>query len=249
MLCYQVWNICTTFSKHQSTTLMSFLKPAIFLGLFLALTNIAVSQSYSVTPNDTSEMTGMKEDLQSLMISQLNTSSDTIRLKWKKVSEVVPANWDATICDNAICYGSLVDSGQMTKTAPGATSFLLLHVTAHVNYGTAIVRYAVWDVTTPAQRDTLTFIVNVTATAGIADASDISTVMLYPNPVNNTLQITSNLQTGFAYIVTDLSGREVQRGNALSSSFSLSTANFPQGSYLVTLSDNNTICTHKIIKE
>ncbi len=228
---------------------MNLLKHIVLLGLCLALTNIAVSQSFYETPNDTVELTGMKEDLQSLMISQLNTSADTIRVKWQKVSEAVPSNWDATICDNSICYASLVDSGRMIPTAPGATSFLLLHVTAHVNFGTAIVRYAVWDETTPAQRDTLTFIVHITATAGITGANDASGIRIYPNPVTNILQIRSDLGTDITFRVTDLSGKEVQRGSMISS-VSVSTDGLPSGCYFVTFLDRSKILsTHKIIKE
>ncbi|MBS1683989.1 MAG: T9SS type A sorting domain-containing protein [Bacteroidetes bacterium] len=229
---------------------MNFLKSTVLLGLMLALTNISVAQSYSITPNDTAEISGMKEDLLSLMISQLNTSNDTIRLKWQKVSEVVPANWDATICDNAICYGNLVDSGRMTSTAPGATSFLLLHVTAHVNSGTAIVRYAVWNPVVGTHRDTLTFIVNASATTGISEADRFSDMRMYPNPVTDVLQVTTDREAGFEIRVTDISGKQVRVSKTSSSSLSVSTKDLPAGFYYVTLWDNNTtISTHKIIKE
>jgi hypothetical protein len=229
---------------------MNILKHTVLLGLFWALTNVTLSQSYSITPNDTVELTGMKEDLQSLMISQLNTSSDTIRLKWQKVSEVVPSNWDATICDNAICYGNLVDSGRMTSTAPGSTSFLLLHVTAHVNYGTAVVRYSVWNPAAGTHRDTLTFIVNVTATSGISANISNPDFKVYPNPVISNFLITSTLETGFTFKITDMLGTEVQSGNTMSKSSVVSSDGLSNGLYVITLLDgNNILSTHKIIKE
>ena len=48
-----------------------------------AATVISVAQSFSNTPNDTINMVGMMEDLETLSIQQQNISANAITLKWK----------------------------------------------------------------------------------------------------------------------------------------------------------------------
>src|SRR5262245_48617705 len=117
----------------------------------------AFSQSYTLSPGDSISSSGLLADLAILSIEQHNQSVDTLVLKWQKVSESVPAYWDAAVCDNRMCYTTLEDTGTMIPVAPGNFGFLQLHVTPHVNLGTAVVRYEVWDSSNVALRDTLTF--------------------------------------------------------------------------------------------
>ncbi len=107
------------------------------------------------------------EDLETLSIQQLNISTNNITLMWKKIYESVPPIWEASVCDNAFCNTSLVDNGIMNPIFPNDFGLLLLHITPHVNYGTAVVRYAVWDIANPALKDTLTYILTVNTTSGI----------------------------------------------------------------------------------
>ncbi|MEO8087154.1 MAG: multicopper oxidase domain-containing protein [Bacteroidota bacterium] len=123
----------------------------------------SIAQTYTISPDDTIQLTGVFEDLQTLSISQINNSADTLNLMWRKISESVPSNWNATVCDNSICYTTLVDSGSMNPVLPFDYGFILLHITPHVSYGTAKIRYSVWDINNPGSIDTLTFILTVKA--------------------------------------------------------------------------------------
>ena len=139
----------------------------LVVAAMLVATTFSFAQSFTNSPNDTVIVNGIMEDLETLIINQVNSTTSTLYLEWQKVSESVPALWEASICDNRICNTSLVDSGTMNPISPADFGFLLLHITAHVNYGTAIIRYAVWDINSPMLKDTLTFLMNVTPT-GIA---------------------------------------------------------------------------------
>ncbi len=211
----------------------------LLVAVILAATDISIAQSYINTPNDTLNITGMMEDLETLNIRQLNNSTNTINLKWKKVSESVPANWEASVCDNTICYTSLVDSGTMNPVIPGDYGFILLHITPHVNYGTAIVRYAVWDITNDANKDTLTYILTVNETSGIDAAANKKNFSIYPNPANNNIYIISNLQSGFEFLITDIAGKKMMGGIAKENSIAIITTNFPNGIYNISVIDNN----------
>jgi hypothetical protein len=198
-----------------------------------AATDISFAQTYSLVPNDSISITGTFEDLQTLSIQQVNISSGTIQLKWKKVSESVPAMWDALVCDNAFCNTSLVDSGTMNSVIPGDYGFLLLHVTPHVNYGVATIRYAVWDATNAAMKDTLTFILTVNNTSGISTTENINGFSIFPNPSKEDIQIVTDLETGFQYLITDVSGKEIETGVSSTRSISVSMENFSDGIYNV----------------
>ena len=172
-------------------------KIVLSVAAILAATDFSFAQSFSNTPNDTINIVGMMEDLETLSIRQQNISANTIILKWKKVSENVPALWEASVCDNSFCNTSLVDSGMMNLVLPNDFGLLLLHITPHVNYGTATVRYAVWDIANPTLKDTLTYILTVSATSGIADVENKNTFSIFPNPAKENINIITKLQTGF----------------------------------------------------
>jgi hypothetical protein len=222
----------------------------IFISLALMLLDIEISsaQTYSLIPNDTILITGAMEDLETLTISQLNISTDTITLKWKKLSESVPSNWESAICDNQICYTSLVGDGTMNPVIPGDKGFLLLHLTPHVSYGTAVVRYSVWDIEYPALQDTLTFILTVNNPSGISEAGNKNAFRIFPNPVKGNINIHSTLKEGFQYIINDISGKQIQAGISKANLISVSTENFTDGVYSILISDNNkTIHLKKIV--
>jgi hypothetical protein len=189
----------------------------------------------------------MMEDLETLSIQQLNTSSKTITLKWQKVSENVPPIWEASVCDNVNCNTSLVDSGTMNPLNPADYALLLLHITPHINYGKAIVRYAVWDITNPALKDTLTYILNVNATSGIAEAENKNAFSIFPNPAKENINITSKLQTGFQFLITDVLGKEVEKGISKTNNIFVSTENLPNGVYTVSIFTENKINTKQFL--
>ena len=213
----------------------------------LAATDFSFSQSYSITPNDTFEVVGYLEDLQTLTISQQNNTSDTLYFQWEKVSESVPANWEASVCDNEVCYISLVDSGTTNPVFPTESGFILLHVTAHVNYGTSVVRYAIWDIANPAMKDTLTFITIVNAPSAIAETENKNTFNIFPNPANDYLYVTSPNNENFSLNIFNSLGEKIS--SAVSTqNWKLETGNFANGVYTISISGNNkSSFTKKII--
>lgn len=208
----------------------------VSVAAILSVIGNSFSQTFSITPNDTFKTSGMMEDQQTLTISQLNTSSNVITLEWEKLSESVPVGWEASVCDNRICYAILEDTGTMNPVAPSEMGFLLLHITGHVNYGTAVIRYAVWDITNPALKDTLTYILTVDQNSGIAETANSKIFTIYPSPAKGQINIVSGFQAGFTYSVINLTGEEVQTGHSDVNSVIFSTGNFPSGIYLLKLS-------------
>lgn len=217
-----------------------------------ATTNNCLAQTYTITPNDTFEISGMMEDQHTLTISQINVSSNTMTLFWKKVSEIIPTKWEALVCDNKLCYAVLEDSGTMNLVDPSDTGFLLLHITGHVNYGTAVIRYAVWEINNPVLKDTLTYILTVEQNSRIAETDNRKIFTVYPNPSNDQINIESDFQSGFTYSFINLTGEEVQTGHSELNSMIFSTGNFPSGIYFLKITPvynslNNKFFVQKII--
>ncbi len=214
--------------------------------LFTTTVNL-YSQSYLLYPNDTIQASGVFEDLQTLTISQINTSLNPIILSWEKVSSYVPANWEASICDNSACSTVLDDSGTMDPVNPTDYGFLLLHITPHVDTGMAVIRYAVWDVNSPTLKDTLTFIMSSYTVLGINEKSKSST-LLYPNPSNKEFTITTNHQAGFCYSIYDLKGSTIAVGKSTTSSITLSSEEFLNGVYTLKINGDGIIGKKIIIQ-
>jgi len=223
-------------------------KFVLSIASILAATDISFAQNFSNTPNDTINIVGMMEDLETLSIQQLNISSNTITLKWKKVSESVPLLWDASVCDNQICYTSLVDSGTMNPIYPSGYGFLLLHITPHVNYGTARVIYEVWDVTTPLLSDTLTYILTVNNTSGIAEAENQNLFTVFPNPASDFISINSNENEKFSFSITNSLGETIYNLAFTINHSPINIHNYPKGIYFITLSNSSYRFTQTIIK-
>ncbi len=177
----------------------------LVVAAILSATTFTFAQSYTISPNDTFIVNAMMEDMETLTINQVNSTTDILYLKWEKISESVPALWEASVCDNQICYTTLVDSGSMSPISSSEIGFLLLHITAHVNYGTAVIRYAVWDKNFPSMRDTLTYIMNITP-AGIATGNFETPQIWFAQNKIHLQNIKNNFET---ISMIDLSGKEI----------------------------------------
>ncbi len=222
-------------------------KIVLSVAAILVATDISFAQTFSLTPNDTINISGVLEDLQTLSIQQPNISSDTITLKWKKVSESVPALWDASVCDNSFCNTILVDSGMMNPVIPLDYGLLLLHITPHINYGTAVVRYAVWDIANPNLKDTLTYILTANATSGIAEAENKNAFSIYPNPAKENLNIVFADNKKHLFEICNARGDKIYSGDVVAN-YSLPIANWSNGVYTVSIfAENKIINTKKII--
>lgn len=216
----------------------------VSVAAFIVATGIAFGQTFTNTPNDTIQLSGMMEDLQTLSIQQINVSQDTIQFKWQKVSAFVPANWEAAVCDNSICYTSLVNNGSMIPVAPTDFGFILLHVTPHVNLGTAIIRYAVWDEANPALKDTLTFILTVDGTSSVQEETTNPQINIFPNPASDNITI-ANMVLGSQYTIYDSNGKSVLSGNNSANTLSISCKGLANGTYTILITNKSTRSTTK----
>lgn len=208
----------------------SLVKSLFSVAVFIIAMQNSFSQTYSVSPNDTIEKYGVFEDLETLTIGQINSSANAITIKWAKVSESLPLLWEASVCDNSTCNTTLVDTGTMTPILPLDSGFLLLHITPHINAGTAVIRYKVWDVNYPSLIDTLTYLLHVNPTA-INSIKSTSPLLFF----SNHEIIISGIDEGIKkYFINDINGRVIQTSNNVISNArqNISVENFANGIYV-----------------
>jgi len=179
----------------------------LILVAVIAATGVSSGQTYTLLPNDTVTVNAVMEDLQTLSIQQINVSSGVVQFKWKKLSATVPSNWEASTCDNRFCNTSLADSGMMVPVDPEDYGFLLIHCTPHVNYGTAVIRYAVWDVSFPNDQDTLTYIIDASST-GILTSGSFRPIIWMSEDKIHLKDLSEDIQEIRVY---DVSGKTVSQ--------------------------------------
>ncbi|MDF3026596.1 MAG: hypothetical protein K0S23_903 [Fluviicola sp.] len=204
-------------------------------------TGSAYSQTYFHSPNNTLVANTTVNNSVTMNITQVHPGNDTLQFVWEKLSLSFPADWTATICDNTTCYPSLIDSSTTLPVLPGDDGFMLVHCFPNTNSGTGIIRYLIYEISSPLQVDTLTWIIHAGSTAG-SDKPDSKPAYTLNG---NDFQLT---ETGNGYAnlsLLDLSGKEVFSAG-ISPGAPLAIPALPSAFYYLVLSGNNKIIRQKI---
>ncbi len=177
-------------------------KITLVAAINLVAVSVLFSQSYYHSPNDTIISSANFDDVSVYNITQVHTLNDTILFKYHKHNVVMPASWEAYLCDNTTCHPDLKDSSAMVAVA-GDNGLMSLHLNPHFETGTGIIRYLIFDTNTPSQVDTLTWIISAGAT-GIKTINAENPIITLKNQI---LSIT-NAGEGFDKLnILDVDGR------------------------------------------
>lgn len=203
---------------------------------------IAVSQSYYHSPNDTLISNTTVNNSVTMNITQVHPNNDTLQFVWKKFYVSMPNDWTATICDNTTCYPSLIDSSTTLPVLPGDDGLMLVHCYPNTNAGTGVIRYTIYEIHSPLQVDTLTWIIHAESTAGMSEFTSLNDTYTL---IGNQFQLTNPKSKFTDLTLLDLNGKEV-----FSSGIPISLCvEFPPISdtfYYLILSGNKTIIRQKI---
>jgi hypothetical protein len=200
-------------------------------------------QSYTNSPGDSIIANVALEKLKVLNIMQVHPTKDTIYFKWKKWSVNMPSAWEASICDNGHCYPSLQDSGTMAPVVPGDNGLMSLHCTPHATFGTAIIRYTLFAINTPKKVDTLTWIINATATGIENIAIDGFFISIFLNKIS----IKNNTSHFSELSLYDLSGNRAFNTKITQDESEIILPPLLNSMYILNLTGNNKIFSQKIM--
>jgi hypothetical protein len=127
---------------------MSFHKKIILWALVIIMTGARglYAQSYTNSPGDSIVRTTTVGGHTIVMnITQVHPTNDTLHFHWKKQFVSLPSGWIASICDNGLCFTSLVDSGMMIPIVPGDNGLMSIHCEADSNPVLGIIRYTLYE--------------------------------------------------------------------------------------------------------
>lgn len=97
--------------------------------------------------------------------------------------------------------------------------------------------------------ETEDYTINITNNLGL-ESSAKAAFSVYPNPVNNVLNITSATAENMSYKIYNLQGASIMSGNVSASNNQISVDAISQGVYFITMTaEDNTATTVKFIKK
>ncbi len=135
----------------------------LLAGLIVSITNHTMAQSYTNSPGDTILSNANLDDVSVYNFIQTHPTFDTLFFKTYTQSVSMPPTWEASLCTSGNCFTSLVDSADFGPIMPGDDGLVSLHINPHFEAGTAIIRYLLFANNSPAQIDTLTWIITAGA--------------------------------------------------------------------------------------
>ncbi|MBA3828308.1 MAG: hypothetical protein H0X33_05185 [Taibaiella sp.] len=195
----------------------------ILIAVFITAINISFGQSYYNSPNDTITSNVTSNHVSVFNITQVHPTTDTIHLKWYKLSVIMPATWEASICDNGDCFTSLLDSGMMIPIVPGDDGLMSLHINPKFETGIGIIRYTIFATNTPTHIDTLTWIINATGTTSTIEVNTAQPIISnsYKNIICKNLN--GNFSTALLY---DGNGKLLLQKNIHGEEINISTVEY-----------------------
>lgn len=217
---------------------MNFDRNLLVTAVMIAVTNLLSGQNYSISPADTIIGTVPYNDIYHFNIIQNNLTADALIFGYEKVDAIYPIGWTANLCDNGTCYDGFPDSGTMDTAFNGDVGLMSVGINPANISGTSLFRYIIWEESTPEILDTLTWIISTDGVSSVANALSASIDFIFNAQQKNVI-ITSNLNDGFEYFISDLSGRILINGKSFQPNVSIDVASFITGIYLVYILNNN----------
>lgn len=206
------------------------------------ITPTVYSQSYYHSPNDTLISYTTVNNSVTMNITQVHPNNDTLQFVWKKLSVSMSNEWTATICDNNTCFAALIDSSTTLPVLPGDDGLMLVHCYPNTEAGTGIIRYTIYEIHSPQQVDTLTWIIHAESTAGIDESGLSKSAYIL---TGNQFKLTEPNPKLTHLTLLDLNGKEVF-SSIIPTSSCVEIPSFPANSYYLILSGNNIIIRQKI---
>lgn len=206
--------------------------------VFATAATFVFGQSYTITPNDSIADIAPFNDLTHFTIQQNNSTGNGMILSWQQISVSVPVGWTAFLCDNGSCFTNFPLNGTMDTVGVGEYGLLSVGIDPVNIPGTALIRYSVWDVNTPNQKDTLTWIITANGSTFISKTEDLNSFTVFPTIADNQVTLQTNCETLKLYLIFDAAGKIVSSGSILAVQTMISVQNLPNGVYFISMTDS-----------
>lgn len=197
------------------------------------------SQTYALAPGDSMVVQAPFNDLNHYLIEQHNLTGSPLFLGWEQVSVLVPSGWTAYLCDLGNCFTGFPQSGVMDTVHVSEYGLLSVAVDPVNIPGTAVIRYAVWDLAFPAQRDTLTWVITASATAGTGPGAGQGGITVFPTLASAGVTVQSLPEAVFELAAVDANGRVVCLLESRQGELYIDVSGWTAGIYFIRFRDGN----------
>jgi hypothetical protein len=164
-----------------------------------------------------------------------NNSDQSLDLSFELIDENLPQQWSATGCTNMICYTNIPDNGSLGVLQPGHEAYLSINLSVNEVIGDGELKFAVFDLSNPQVRDTVSFIYHVTEDLSNQEPQPWAKINFAQNVI--TVFLLNESVSTFLYVF-DLQGNQVVN-RTLQEISAVTLAAFPVGIYVVVVRDES----------
>ena len=190
----------------------------------------------------------------------VNNSNNDYQLEFKRLRRYHKNNWTDQVCDNLICFNASdsytwvrpTDAGNAITLSPGDSSLFQPKVFPHLTAGCSIYTYQITN-SFGVVLDTIQITYTLGAMncfLGIEDeATEDISYTVYPNPVNDVLNITiEQTAVNTSISIINIVGKEVAQMPLVNGNNQLDVSTLSSGVYFYSLKTNNKVVeTKKLI--
>jgi hypothetical protein len=200
----------------------------------------AQSSQLIATPGYDLEIQGYADESEIVLHATIqNNTGANIDLKWQRVTNDIPAEWQTLICDNVTCWSPMVSANPVEfEVASGQSSIMDCHFKPNNTPGTGNVILRIW-----AANDSLNTVITVeyqcnALITGISDPFPKGTLRVYPNPARNHTNISFSSYDKVRHIeIYDIIGTQLARYNVPMGveNYYVNTEDLKEGMYFISL--------------
>lgn len=168
----------------------------------------------------------------------VNISADS-NFTWERITNNLPANWQASICDDISCWAATVNSNSF-KILPGDSSILDPHFYLNNTVGNGHIQIMVWAGNDTANADTIEYFAN-TWPLFAAKVSNDKSVKVYPNPTKGQLNLDFESTGKVEVEIFDVLGKKMRSFSHEGEHSSMDLSDLPNGLYIIRISENGEV--------
>ena len=185
-------------------------------------------------------------------VNMTTASPENITFQWELISNSMPSEWVATLCDYTDCYTEIPANGTMDPISAGDMSsgiegYLKITCNPGTTYGTGVVEFYVYDQADYNRGDTISFTLhNVNSLSTPEETLEFS---VFPNPTEDFVNVSNQNNEVLSYGLFNIAGSQVLNGTvAALESEKIDLSALPKGIYFLDVKlDSGLNKTEKII--
>ena len=200
-----------------------------------------VAQDFTVSPSPVSVTGDPDAALVEAPSKVTNNTNNVLNLRWERVVEDIPVEWQTLVCDNILCWGPTKSVSDFTLE-PNADGDMKPNFKPNGVEGTGVVHILIYD-----PLDSLNTVQEHVYTANINSVSVEEPTevnfTIYPNPAKNFVVLPENSKIKKA-ILYNITGQQVKIFDLVANTRRFDVADVMRGTYLLQFIDETGAILH-----